>query len=163
MNESSIWRLTTLRNRLDASGIEYEILTHPHTFHSAEEGAAGLGVDLAQMAPTFILHTERWPMAATICGATRLIYKKIKKALGLKNVSLATIEEVHVVTGCEPGIVSLINPDLPTLIDQRLLAQPFAYGGCGVHARTLKIRPADLIAVTHAQMLDIAEDKTQAE
>jgi len=63
------------------------------------------------------------------------------------------------VTGCEPGIVSLVNPNMPTFIDQRLLKQDHAYGGCGVHAHTLKIRPIDLVAITHAKVLDIAEDK----
>jgi prolyl-tRNA editing enzyme YbaK/EbsC (Cys-tRNA(Pro) deacylase) len=160
MAESSASRLAALRDLLDASGVEYTILSHTQTFHSAEEGATGLGIDLAQMAPTFILHTERGPMAATISGSTRLIYKKIKKALGLKNVSLAAIEEVQRITGCEPGSVSLVNPDLPALVDRRLLEQAHAYGGCGVQAHTLKIRPIDLVAVTHAQVLDMAEDKT---
>jgi prolyl-tRNA editing enzyme YbaK/EbsC (Cys-tRNA(Pro) deacylase) len=44
-------------------------------------------------------------------------------------------------------------------VDRRLLEQPWAYGGCGAPARTLKLRPADLIAVTGARVLDIADDK----
>jgi len=149
-----------LQSLLDAAGVLYEILVHGATFHRAEDGAANLGVDLAQMAPTFILRTERGPLAVTISGATRLSYKKIKKALGLKNVSLAPADEVVALTGAEPGTVALVNPGLPTLVDVRLLEQPNAYGGCGIHAHTLKMRPADVVTVTHAQVFDIAEDKT---
>lgn len=162
MTEQKNSPLRQLRHLLDGADVEYEILDHAATFHSAREGAAALGVELAQMAPTFILHTERGPMAATICGSTRLVYKKIKKALGLKNVSLARVDEVLEVTRVEPGIVALINPDIPTLVDTRLLEQPNAYGGCGVPAHTLKMRPADIVALTHAQVLDIAEEKVSA-
>lgn len=152
-------RLARLTRVLDAAGVAYDILAHEITYHRAEDGAANLGVDLAQMAPTFILHTERGPLAATISGATRLSYKKIKKALGLKNVSLADAEAVKTLTGAEPGVVAMVNPGLPTLVDAQLMEQPYAYGGCGVPAHTLKIRPADLVAVTRAQVLDITEPK----
>jgi len=149
-----------LRQALDAAGVAYEVLAHEATLHRAEDGVAHFGVPLAQMAPTLVLHTERGPLAATVSGATRLSFKKIKKALGLRNVSLAPREEVVALTGAEPGVVALVNPGLATLVDRRLLEQPWAYGGCGVPARTLRMRPADVVAVTGAQVLDITEDKT---
>jgi len=149
-----------LQQALDAAGVAYEVLAHAATLHRAEDGVTHFGVPLEQMAPTLVLHTERGPLVATLSGATRLSFKKIKKALGLRNVSLAPRDEVVALTGAEPGVVALVNPGLPTLVDLRLLAQPWAYGGCGVPARTLKMRPADVVAVTGAQVLDITEDKT---
>ena len=149
-----------LQQALDAAGVAYEVLAHAATLHRAEDGVTHFGVPLEQMAPTLVLHTERGPLVATLSGATRLSFKKIKKALGLRNVSLAPRDEVVALTGTEPGVVALVNPGLPTLVDLRLLAQPWAYGGCGVPARTLRMRPADVVAVTGAQVLDITEDKT---
>jgi len=149
-----------LQQALDAAGVAYEVLAHAATLHRAEDGVTHFGVPLEQMAPTLVLHTERGPLVATLSGATRLSFKKIKKALGLRNVSLAPRDEVVALTGAEPGVVALVNPGLPTLVDLRLLAQPWAYGGCGVPARTLRMRPADVVAVTGAQVLDITEDKT---
>jgi len=157
--EPSDQPMSRLRQALDAAGVPYEILAHETTYHRAEDGAINLGVDVAQMAPTFVLHTERGPLTATISGATRLSYKKIKRALGLRDVALAPAEEVVMLVGAQPGTVALVNPDLPALIDVRLMDVPYAYGGCGVPARTLKIRPADLVRVTQARVLDIAEDK----
>ena len=148
-----------LRAALQAAGVEYELLAHETTYHSAEDGAAAFGVDIAQMAPTLVLRTERGPMVATVSGATRLSLRKLKKAMGLRNVSLAAPDEVQALTGAVPGVVPLVNPGLATLVDRRLLDQPWAYGGCGVPARTLKLRPADLVAVTGAQVLDIADAK----
>jgi len=149
----------TLRAALDAAGVAYELLAHDVTYHSAEEGAAAFGVDLAQMAPTLVLRTEQGAMVATVSGTTRLSLRKLKKALRLRNVSLAAPEEVRALTGADPGTVPLVNPGLATLVDRRLLEQPWAYGGCGVPARTLKLRPADLVSMTGARVLDIAEEK----
>lgn len=148
-----------LRAALDTAGVAYELLVHDVTYHSAEEGAAAFGVDLAQMAPTLVLRTEQGAMVATVSGTTRLSLRKLKKALRLRNVSLAAPEEVRALTGADPGTVPLVNPGLATLVDQRLLEQPWAYGGCGVPARTLKLRPSDLVTVTGARVLDIADDK----
>jgi prolyl-tRNA editing enzyme YbaK/EbsC (Cys-tRNA(Pro) deacylase) len=148
-----------VRAALDAAGVEYELLVHETTYHSAEEGAAAFGVDLAQMAPTLVLRTEQGAMVATVSGTTRLSLKKLKKALRLRNVSLAAPGEVRGLTGADPGTVPLVNPGLATLVDRRLLEQPWAYGGCGVPAHTLKLRPADLVTVTSARVLDIADEK----
>ena len=68
--------------------------SHPGAVLTAEEGVKrGIG-DLAEMAPTLILETEKGYLAAIISGATRLSFKKIKKSLGLKNISLASPDVV---------------------------------------------------------------------
>jgi Cys-tRNA(Pro)/Cys-tRNA(Cys) deacylase len=111
------------------------------------------------MAPTLILHSEKGFLAAIIGGVSRLSYKKIKKELGLKNVSLASAEQISVLTGTQPGWVSLVNPRIRTLLDERLLAQEYVFGGCGVPQHTLRIRVQDLITVTHAKVFDFTELK----
>jgi len=152
-------RLAELRKLLAANGAEHEILSHDETFHSAEDGVAqGLG-DLRDMAPTFILKTENGFMAAIISGETRLSYKKIKKRFGLKNVSLAKPEQVEETTGAQVGYVSLINPELPTIIDRRLAGLDKVFGGCGVPKFSLRISAADLVRITGATVFDFADPK----
>ena len=153
-------RLAELRKLLAASHAEHEILAHDETFHSAEDGVAqGLG-DLRDMAPTFILKTENGFMAAIISGETRLSYRKIKKRFGLKNVSLANPEQVEQATGAQVGFVSLINPPLPTIIDNRLASLDKVFGGCGVPKFSLRISAADLVRITGATVFDFADPKT---
>jgi prolyl-tRNA editing enzyme YbaK/EbsC (Cys-tRNA(Pro) deacylase) len=152
-------RLDRLQSQLDAEHIRYTILPHETTYASAEDGVLhGVGT-LAEMAPTLILKTEKGFVGAIISGATRLVYKKIKKQLGLKDVSLATPDVVLQLTGSEVGTVSLIQRDLPTLVDSRLAEMQTIYGGCGVPNHTLAIHPKDLIRITQAQVFDFAEPK----
>lgn len=64
------------------------------------------------------------------------------------------------ILGDHLGSVSLVTPGLATVVDARLQDFPAVYGGCGVAGYTLRIRPADLIAVTGAQVFDITEPRS---
>ncbi len=111
------------------------------------------------MAPTFILRSEIGFLAAIIRGDTRLSYKKIRQELKLKDVSLATPEQVREVTGSEVGCISLINTGVKTILDSRLAEMETVYGGCGVPYHTLRVSPQDLTALLRAQVFDFTEPK----
>ena len=148
-----------LRTTLDAAGVHYRILHHPEAVSSALDGAChGFGT-LEQMAPTLILRTEQGYLAAIISGATRLSYKKIKKHLGLKNVSMAAPAEVLEVTGAEVGAVAMVNPGLRTLIDSQLAPIGEVFGGCGILRYSLAIHASHLISITAAEVFDFTEPR----
>jgi prolyl-tRNA editing enzyme YbaK/EbsC (Cys-tRNA(Pro) deacylase) len=155
-------RLEQLRHILDEAGAEYAILVHAQAVNSAEDGLAqGFG-SLAEMAPTFLLQTDRGWLVATISGETRLAYKKLRRQLGLKDVTLAAPETVLQVTGAAVGTMSLVNPGLLAVVDAHLATMDTVYGGCGVPQHTLRIRVRDLIAVTQAQVFDFTVPKAAA-
>jgi prolyl-tRNA editing enzyme YbaK/EbsC (Cys-tRNA(Pro) deacylase) len=149
--------LDQLKHILDEAGVTYEIFSHAEQIDSAEDGVENNIGGLNEMAPTLILETEKGLLAAIISGDTRLSYKKIKKELGLKNVSLARPERVYEATGAEVGTVCFVNPGLLTIIDTRLA--DVVYGGCGIPHHTLRINRTDLIRVTQAVVFDFAEAK----
>ncbi len=162
LSEQDMARLNQLREALDVAHAHYTLLAHDPTIRSAQEGAEqGLG-ELANMAPTFILRSETGYLAAIIRGDTRLSYKKIRQKLKLKDLCLATPEQVQQVTGSEVGYVSLFNSGIMTIVDLRLTDLDMIYGGCGVPRHTLKINPQDLIVVTRAQVFDFTELKDKA-
>lgn len=150
-------QLTRLKELLNSERVPYKLLEHSGTVLTALEGVEkGFGA-LPDMAPTFILKTENGFLAAVIRGDTRLSYKKIKQELHIKNVSLAPPELVKQITGSEVGTVSLIQPDLPTIVDINLLEREAILGGCGLPCFTLQINPRDLAAVTQARVFDFTE------
>jgi prolyl-tRNA editing enzyme YbaK/EbsC (Cys-tRNA(Pro) deacylase) len=153
-------RLDKVRQILDAAQAKYSILINTDTVHSANDGVMkGVG-QLEQMAPTFLIQTENGWICAVISGQSRLAYKKIKKQLGLKNISLAKPDDVELVTGAKVGTVSLINPELLTIVDRHLMTLETVYGGCGAPRHTLQICVADLIAVSNAQVFDFTDLKS---
>jgi Cys-tRNA(Pro)/Cys-tRNA(Cys) deacylase len=150
-------RLDRLKETLDTANVPYVILAHDLTIRSAQEGVKrGLG-ELANMAPAFILRSETGYLAAVIRGDRRLSYKKIRRELKLKDLCLASPEQVQQVTGSEVGYVSLFNAGVATIIDSRLTEADTIFGGCGVPRYTLKINPRDLIVLTQAHVFDFTE------
>jgi Cys-tRNA(Pro)/Cys-tRNA(Cys) deacylase len=159
LSEAEVMRLELLKETLNSAHIHYTIFVQDLIIRSAQEGVdQGLG-ELANMAPTFILRSDLGYRAAIIRGDTRLSYKKIKRELQLKNLCLASPEEVKQVTNAEIGYVSLFNPGIATIIDDRLMEVDTIFGGCGVPRYTLKINPRDLIAITQAKVFDFIEPK----
>ena len=157
-------RLSQLKRCLDSAGITYAILVHEQNISTAQGGAqTGLGA-LSAMAPTFILRTETGFLAAIVRGDTRLSYKKIKQKLGLKNVSLATPDQVKQLTGSEVGHVALVNQGVQTIVDERVMEVAMIYGGSGEPNHTLQIAPQAVVTLTQAKVFDFTElkDKAQA-
>ena len=97
--------------------------------------------------------------AAMVGGDTRISYKKGKRHLELKDLSLASPEQVQQVTGAEVGYVSLINSGNATIIVSRVAEMDTIYGGCGTSNYTLQISSHDLISLTQAQVFNFTEPK----
>lgn len=150
-------KLEQLRNILDVAHADYTIFNHEVTFTTAESGAQYFGITAAETTPTIILKSGDNYFAAIISGNTRISFKKLKEALNLKDITMADPQTVFHITGARIGEVSLINSELPTLVDGNVLKNNYCYGGCGVAKSTLKISSADLVKVTNASIVDFAD------
>jgi len=150
-------------NALKASRMPYELLAHAQVLRGAQDGASLLGLALYQTAPTLVLQTDKGPLVVIVPGDRRLSFKKLKKALSLRNASLAKSNVVEAVTGCQPGSVPIVNFDIPTIVDAGVLRQPWVYGGSGTWDHTLKMRPSDIVLLTDATILDVTEEREREE
>lgn len=159
LSDDEVKQLRQLKQTLDEAGVKYELLTHTEIVKSTQDGVErGMG-SLDKMAPTLILKSDKGFLAAIISGETRLSFKKIKKNLGIKDISLAKPDDVLRETGTYVGSVSLINHGFSTIVDSRLTEVDVIYGGCGIPYYTLRINPLDLINVTQAKVFDFTQQK----
>lgn len=134
-----------LETMLQDNQVEYEIIQHTATIRTAKEGAALLGIEIGQTAPTLVLRSEKEFFALILSGARgRIDMDYISNLLDSKKLKMATPEEVKQVTGCTVGSVPLVGHSLPCIIDRMLFHHPFVYGGTGSPSSTLKIKPSDL-------------------
>lgn len=150
-------KLENIKTLLQNNNADYTIFTHDFTLESALSGAEYFGISLSQTTPTLILKIKEEYFAAIICGNTKISFKKLKQMFDAKDVSMADPETVFNLTGAKIGEISLINPNLPTLIDRKILENKDCYGGCGIAKATLKINTQDLIRITNAQIIDFTE------
>ena len=125
--------------------VNYEIIEHSEQINTAQEGAEFFGIDIGQAASTLILKTDKGYYSLIISGDHgRVDLESMKELLQVQEIKLAKPKEVEQVTGCKVGSVSLINPNLPTIIDRELYNFSYIYGGTGVPQTTLKISPKDI-------------------
>jgi prolyl-tRNA editing enzyme YbaK/EbsC (Cys-tRNA(Pro) deacylase) len=150
-------QLTKLKTLLDDQRVNYAIINDEFSIEKAADGAKHYGILLQETTPTLILKAKDKYYAAIICGDTRIVFKKLKQALGVKDLTMADPETVLRLTGAKVGEVCLINDSLPTLIDSSVLKNENCYGGCGVARATLRISSVDLVRVTRGVVLDFAE------
>lgn len=134
-----------LKDILTASGFMFELIPNDIPIRTAKEGADYFKIDIAQIAPTLIIYTNRGFYGLVISGERGHVnFREIKHLLNCKNVRLATKEEVKSVTGYSIGNIPMLGIPLPYIVDKRLLSFSFVYGGLGEENTTLKVDPQAL-------------------
>lgn len=149
--------MTEIEKILNENNADYSIYTDSSNLRSAQEGANHYNISLKETTPTLILKAKDKFYAAIICGNTRISFKKLKNALNINSISMADPQTILTLTGARIGEISLINPNLTTLVDIHVLENKNCYGGCGAPNKTLRINTQDLIRITHAEVLDFSE------
>ena len=138
-------------------GRDYEIFQDEVLMANAKIGAQHYGISLDHCTPTFVLKSEIGFIALIIQGSRKIDFKKVEAVLGVKKVTMANKDEILELTGSPIGSVCLINSELRTLVDHGVQQLEYCYGGCGVEKYTLKIRAADLLELTNAEIGDFVK------
>jgi Cys-tRNA(Pro)/Cys-tRNA(Cys) deacylase len=138
--------------------VEYD----PDRFHSATEVAEMVGAPPEQVFKTIVaLREERGkrPLLVIVPGNREVDLKRLAAGLGEKKVRVAPQREAEALTKLQVGGISalaLIGKGFDVVLDRG--AEAFAdtgiYVSGGQRGLNVRIRPADLIALTGARLLD---------
>lgn len=84
---------------------------------------------------------------------------KVSAAVAFKRLSFASSEETAQLTGMLIGGVTLVGlpPDIPILIDTRVMQQPTVILGGGNRSSKIRVAPAELLKLPNARVADIAK------
>lgn len=102
---------------------------------------------------TMIYKTEKGFIAVSRRGDTKVSSKKLREALGVNRLSLATKENMAEL-GLTPGIVPPLGLTIPLYMDKKLLEVDYFYDGTGHKLFGLKMKTADLLRVSRATVGD---------
>ena len=150
----------SLVRQLDAIGVPYELIAHRPTQTALEEAEA-LGVQASRVAKTIVLTTSVGFVRAVLPASRRLDLDKVRDLLGTKRVELAS---EHVLArrypdfdlGAVPPLAG--SPDDRVLVDGRLVGGKIVLIEAGAHDQSLRLKIADLIALTGALLGDLCKD-----
>jgi deoxyribonuclease V len=145
---------------LDEAGVEYELLRHTHTETAAAE-AEVLGVDPQDVAKTLVVSTPGGYVRAVLQASERIDLHKLRDHVeGGKRIHLASEEDLERdFPDFELGAVPPFGGDRnPVLVDSSLAEREQVVLEAGSHDQSVRIRTADLVALTQAQVVDLAQD-----
>jgi Ala-tRNA(Pro) deacylase len=148
-----------LLDELDSAHIEYTVLPHRRTLTATDEAQA-LGVPPSAVAKTIILATPDGFVRAVLAASERLDLHKVRDVLGTNDVELAT--EVQL-SGAYPDYELGAVPPLgggkdSVLVDWRLAQTEVVLVEAGVHDLSVRLQTQDLVAHTHASIVDLCHD-----
>ncbi len=130
----------------------------PRTTAWGDEAVAALGVDPARVLKTLVVTAGDHLALAVLAVSASLDLKALGASLGTKRVTLAAPTLAEATTG---GVVGAISPVAPrkrlvTVVDADAARHATVFCSAGRRGLELELAPADLVAVTSAQVAPIA-------
>ena len=126
---------------------------------TALEAASSLGCEVGAIVKSLLFKTEKSFTLCLVAGDKRASLKKIKKALKIKDVSMASAEDVKNITGYTIGGVSPIGHlrKIEILIDKSLSRFNLLFAAAGHPNCVFKINFTDLKKITNGNTEEITE------
>jgi Cys-tRNA(Pro)/Cys-tRNA(Cys) deacylase len=147
---------------LDQLGIPYQRRTFATTI---EKGAAAvaraLGFNEHQMVKTLIFTTDQGEHVLLMLGGNQTaISGHLKRALGSRNIRMASAQAVQATTGYVIGSIPPFpwQPDgFRSFLDASLLSEPILGVGAGQWGEEILITPENLVRASRAQVVNLTD------
>lgn len=140
-----------VQDLLDSVGLGHRVVEHEGGTHTAEDAAAAIGCDVAQIAKSLIFRAKESgrPVLVIASGANRVDEKAVGRLIGEK-IARADPDFVRDSTGYAVGGVSPIGHAVAplVLIDADLMALDTLWAAAGTANAVFRLTPADLVALT---------------
>lgn len=122
----------------------FEVYTHKKVLTS-EEAAAIRGTPLKQGAKALLLYGDKKPLMVALPGNQKLDMSVFKKLNGIKDLRMATPEEVTQVTSVTIGAVPPFGHlfKIPLFIEKKLLDNEYVVFNAGEHTRSIQVKVDD--------------------
>lgn len=144
---------------MDVRGIAGEMLHLETPTPTVETAALAVNTSPQQIIKSILFLVNEDKVLAITCGTEVVDRRSIAKVyeVGRKRVKLAPPEVVLEIAGYPVGAMPPFahNEPIPTLIDPRVLEQPYVYGGGGAENALVRLLPDDILKATQAQIVDL--------
>ena len=147
---------------LDEREIPYERLAFPPT---TEKGAASvaraLGYEESQMVKTLVFEADTGERVLVMLGGDQnAVSGHLKRAIGSRNIRLASREAVIEATGYEIGSIPPFHwqrPGFRSFVDAALMEKDVLGVGAGVWGHEIMITPEDLVKASGAIVVNLSD------
>ena len=126
---------------------------------TALEAASSLGCEIGAIVKSLLFKTENFFILCLVAGDKKASINKIKKTLNIKDVSMASADDVKNITGYTIGGVSPIGHlnETNILIDNSLERFNYLFAAAGHPNCVFKISFKDLNKITKGSIKELTE------
>lgn len=137
-----------------ALGLEVDVRTFPQGTRTAQDAAAAIGCDVAQIVKSLVFVVDDEPVVTLVAGTDRLDEAKLAAAAGGQHVRRASGDEVRAATGFAIGGVPPFGhaTALRCFLDDALLAHGVVWAAAGTPTQVFSVEPGALVAAAHARV-----------
>jgi len=150
-----------LQKFIDNNGIQATILPMKIHTPTVEDAARALEVETSQIIKSLVFHIDGTPLLVINNGLNRVDRRKLAAYLkvGRKRVKFAAPDQVFDYTGFIVGSMPPFGhkQKMRTLVDPAVSQQEVIYGGGGDINAMLRLKPAELLAATGAELTVLSE------
>jgi Cys-tRNA(Pro) deacylase len=150
-----------LQHFIDENEIKATILPMKAHTPTVEDAARALEVEASQIIKSLVFHVDGTPLLVINNGLDRVDRRKLAAYLnvGRKRIKFAAPDQVFDLTGYIVGSMPPFGhkKKLRTLVDPGVTRQEVIYGGGGDIDAMLRLKPAELLAVTRAEVTALSD------
>jgi len=134
---------------LNKEKILYKILEHKAVYTS-QEAAQVRGTQLKQGAKALVCKLEKGFIQAVISAAKELDTEKLKKILDVKNIALASADDVKKIAGISIGAVPPFGNlfGVHVYLDKSIMENDEVAFNAGLHTKSIIMKATDLLKIT---------------
>ena len=140
-------------NLLKTSKVVHRIYQHEPVYTS-EQAAKIRGTSLQQGAKALVMIADKKPIMLVLSGANKVDSKKFKQNFKIKDLRMATAEEVEEITGLKIGSIPPFGNifELKTFVDEKLGQNQEITFNAGSHTQSMKMSYKDFVKLVKPQI-----------
>lgn len=138
-----------IKSLLDENKILYKLIEHEPVFTS-EDASKIRGSSLSLGAKALIMKADKKPIMIVVPGDKKIDTSAFKKLYQIKDLEMATKEEVKNISGVEVGAVPPLGNlfKIPLYFDRNIVNNETVFFNAGSHSKSISIKGSDLEKVT---------------
>lgn len=146
-----------VKSYLDKSGIDYEEIAHKTVF-TAYDAAQTLKKKLSEVAKNLLIQADKIHVLVILPADKKVDLEKLKKALGVKKVSIAKEQAMIKVLKIKPGSLSSFGKlhKLEVLVDKAMLDTKKVLFSTGSFTDSVLMKAKDFIKMEEAKLASVA-------
>ena len=156
LDKEPVKRVQSILSNFDS---EKKVVVLDNSARTALEAAASLGCEIGAIVKSLLFKTENLFTLCLVAGDKKVSLNKIKKILNIKDVSMASADDVKNITGYTIGGVSPIGHlnKIDIFIDNSLKRFTSLFAAAGHPNCVFEINFTDLQKITNGSIKEITE------